>query len=235
MDLLKKQTKRKKGNRKVETNHGNMENSKMNIAKAYFKKQWKNEEFRHSYLEEKVKDELERRGKDETTRTDGKGQGDDTKGQTSGTKGGKGLPPDKGFPPGTGPGGQEPGSGELPGGGTGTDTTLGGTGQDQGGAGEQPPPKERPGGEGRTDTGGDRGDGVRGGERGTDTTLGKTPEGKGAPGESGGVKGTSALDQAIDALGNIEVPIFAPYEKAAEEDFYQEKMKPAAETITTAI
>jgi len=31
----------------------------MNIAKDYFKKQWKNEEFRHTYLEEKVKLDIE--------------------------------------------------------------------------------------------------------------------------------------------------------------------------------
>ncbi len=31
----------------------------MNIAKDYFKKQWKNEEFQHSYLEEKVKLDIE--------------------------------------------------------------------------------------------------------------------------------------------------------------------------------
>jgi len=31
----------------------------MNIAKDYFKKQWKNEEFRHTYLEEKVKLDME--------------------------------------------------------------------------------------------------------------------------------------------------------------------------------
>jgi hypothetical protein len=45
--------------RKVETNHGSVEASKMNIPKDYFKKQWKNEEFRHSYLEEKVKLDIE--------------------------------------------------------------------------------------------------------------------------------------------------------------------------------
>ena len=27
----------------------------MNIAREYFEKQWKNEEFKHSYLEEKVR------------------------------------------------------------------------------------------------------------------------------------------------------------------------------------
>jgi len=31
----------------------------MNIAKDYFNKQWKNEEFRHAYLEEKVKLDIE--------------------------------------------------------------------------------------------------------------------------------------------------------------------------------
>ena len=31
----------------------------MNIAREYFKKQWKNESFRHSYLEEKVKLDIE--------------------------------------------------------------------------------------------------------------------------------------------------------------------------------
>ena len=31
----------------------------MNIAKEYFRKQWKNEEFKHSYLEEKVKLDIE--------------------------------------------------------------------------------------------------------------------------------------------------------------------------------
>lgn len=31
----------------------------MNIAKEYFKKQWKNEEFKHYYLEEKVKLDIE--------------------------------------------------------------------------------------------------------------------------------------------------------------------------------
>ena len=31
----------------------------MNIAREYFEKQWKNEEFKHSYLEEKVRLDIE--------------------------------------------------------------------------------------------------------------------------------------------------------------------------------
>jgi hypothetical protein len=38
-----------------------MEGRNMNIAKEYFKKQQKNEEFRHSYLEEKVTLDIEYR------------------------------------------------------------------------------------------------------------------------------------------------------------------------------
>ena len=36
-----------------------MEGKNVNIAKGYFKKQWKNEEFKHSYLEERVKLDIE--------------------------------------------------------------------------------------------------------------------------------------------------------------------------------
>lgn len=48
-------------NDQILTNHYGFTDGKqnMNIAKEYFKKQWKNEEFKHSYLEEKVKLDIE--------------------------------------------------------------------------------------------------------------------------------------------------------------------------------